>query len=560
MHTEEIKESVPVLIVGGGPVGLALAADLGWRGIECGLVERTDGSIDQPKTNEVNIRTMEFCRRWGIVDVIEKRGYPRDHPHDQVYCTSLTGYEIARHPILPFAQQTPPPTSPQKKERCPQLTFDPILAEFARSRPSVTLRYRCQFESFVQRPDGVECELTDLTTGRKIRVRAQFVAACDGGNSRIRDALGIKPQGVQVLAYSTNILFTANLESLHDKGRAVRFLFIEPDGNWANLMSINGSDQWRLQILGDTRPWEQQNLDINASIRRAIGCEFFDYKIHSVQRWLRRAVVADRYRGGRIFLVGDAAHQLTPTGGFGMNTGVGDAIDLSWKFQAVIEGWGGAALLESYETERRPIGIRNVNEATDNFYRQQKTSSNPALLEATPEGTRVRAEIGERYRLAMHKIWENDGVQLGYYYDGSPICVADGTPPPADDPVDYHPTARPGSRAPHVWLGEGRSLIDLYGRGFVLLRIGPDAPDVTAIVEAANQRGVPVQVIGIINAEVASLYERRLALIRPDGHVAWRADDPPASAVDLIDCVRGARTRVDDRELVHSASQHNHRE
>ena len=169
----------------------------------------------------------------------------------------------------------------------------------------MTLRYRCQFESFVQRPDGVECELTDRDTGRKTRILADYVAACDGGNSRIRDALGIKPEGVQVLAYSTNVLFTADLQPLHDKGRAVRFLFIEPNGNWANLMCINGKDRWRLQILGNTQPWDEQKVDVHASICRAIGHEFADYQVHSIQRWLRRSVVTDRYGDGRIFLVGD---------------------------------------------------------------------------------------------------------------------------------------------------------------------------------------------------------------------------------------------------------------
>ena len=210
----------------------------------------------------------------------------------------------------------------------------------------------------------------------------------------------------------------------------------------------------------------------------------------------------------------------------------------------MIDGWGGEGLLESYEIERRPIGKRNVTEATDNFYSQQKTPSNPDLLKETPEGARVRAEVGERYRRAMHKIWENDGVQLGYYYENSPICIPDGTPPPIDDPVNYHPTARPGSRAPHVWLSKDRSLIDLYGKGFVLLRIGPNAPDADEIVAAANLRGVPLDVIGIDNAEVAHLYERRLVLVRPDGHVAWRADAPPVSAVDLIDRIRGAGSRA----------------
>ena len=542
------KKTVPVLIVGGGPVGLSLACDLGWRGVECLLIERGDGTIEQPKTNEVNIRTMEFCRRWGIVDTIEARGYSRDHPHDQVYCTNLTGYELSRHPIPPLGEQQPPPTSPQKKERCPQTVFDPILAEHAGHLSSVTMRYRCQFESFIQTPEGVDCVLTDRNTGATERAFAQYVAACDGGNSRIRDALGIRPEGIHVLAHSTNVLFHADLQPIHDKGRAVRVLFIEPAGNWANLMCINGKDLWRLQILGDERPWEEQGLDVHRSICRAMGREFNDYEIHSIQRWLRRAVVANRYRDGRIFLVGDSAHQLTPTGGFGMNTGIGDAVDLSWKLQAMLDGWGGNGLLESYENERRPIGQRNVQEATDNFYQQRKTSSHSDLLDDTAAGARTRKEVGERFRRAMFKIWENDGVQLGYYYENSPICVPDATPPPEDDPVTYHPTARPGSRAPHAWLNDGRSLLDLFGRGFVLLRLGSDAPEVESLVQAARRRNVPLDVVSIADATVARLYERRLVLVRPDGHVAWRADALPVSAIDLIDRVRGAGTAEKSKE------------
>jgi 2-polyprenyl-6-methoxyphenol hydroxylase-like FAD-dependent oxidoreductase len=418
--------------------------------------------------------------------------------------------------------------------------FDPILAEHAARLPSVTMRYRCQFESFVQTSDAVECSLTDRQTGATERVFARYVAACDGGNSRIRDALEIRPEGIQVLTHSTNILFHAELQPLHDKGRAVRFLFIQPAGNWANLMCINGKDLWRLQILGDERSWDEQAIDVHRSICHAIGHEFGDYKVHSIQRWLRRAVVADRYRSGRIFLVGDSAHQLTPTGGFGMNTGIGDAVDLSWKLEAMIEGWGGEVLLDSYEAERRPIGRRNVQEATDNFYRQRKTSSDPDLLDDTPAGASTRQRIGDSFRRAMFKIWENDGVQLGYYYDDSPICVPDGTPQPVDDPVVYHPTARPGSRAPHAWLDDGRSLLDLFGRGFVLLHFGTDAPDVVPIVQAAALRSVPLKVVPISDPAIARLYERKLVLVRPDGHVAWRADAPPTSAIDLIDRVRGA--------------------
>jgi hypothetical protein len=197
-------------------------------------------------------------------------------------------------------------------------------------------------------------------------------------------------------------------------------------------------------------------------------------------------------------------------------------------------------LLESYEIERRPIGQRNVQEATDNFYQQKKTTSQPELLDDTPAGARSRAEIGERFRRAMFKIWENDGVQLGYYYEGSPIVVPDGTPTPPDDPVTYHPTARPGSRAPHAVLPDGRSLLDLFGRGFVLLRFGSDAPDAAPLVQAARSRGVPLDVVSIADPAIARLYERKLVLVRPDGHVAWRADTLPGSAIELIDRVRGA--------------------
>ena len=220
--------------------------------------------------------------------------------------------------------------------------------------------------------------------------------------------------------------------------------------------------QWQgsvaAQILGSTRPWDEQSLDVHASICRAIGHDFCDYQVHSIQRWLRRSVVADRYRDGRIFLVGDSAHQLTPTGGFGMNTGIGDAIDLSWKLQAMIEGWGGESCSNATKSSAGRSASAMCTRRPTTSISQQKTPSNPDLLKKTPAGERARAEIGERFRRAMHKIWENDGVQLGYYYEDSPICVPDGTPPPIDDPVNYHPTARPGSRAPHAWLSDGRSL------------------------------------------------------------------------------------------------------
>jgi len=241
-----------------------------------------------------------------------------------------------------------------------------------------------------------------------------------------------------------------------------------------------------------------------------------------------------------VHLAGDAVHQLSPTGGMGMNTGVADAADIGWKLAAVLDGWGGAGLLESYDRERRPVGARAVRMATW-FYKNAENfpKSSAALGEDSADGTRLRATIGQELLRAIGPEFRTVGLQLGYRYEGSPICVPDGTPEPPDDPAEVTPSARPGSRAPHVTLRDGRSILDLYGRGFVLLRFG-GAPDGLAIEQAARQRRVPLQCVGLDEPEAAALYEGKLVLVRPDGHVAWRADAPPVDALAMIDRVRGA--------------------
>jgi hypothetical protein len=224
-----------------------------------------------------------------------------------------------------------------------------------------------------------------------------------------------------------------------------------------------------------------------------------------------------------------------------MNTGIADAVDLGWKLAAVIEGWGGDKLLASYDAERRPIGERNVRAATG-FYQGHRDFERgvEAIEDATPEGDEVRRRLGEQLLRDIARMFRTTGVQLGYRYDPSPICVSDATPPLGDDPETYVPTARPGSRAPHVCLNDGRSTLDLFGRGFVLLSLGPDAPDPSALAKAAAQRKMPLQVATLREPEVLQHYERRFALVRPDGHVAWRSDEIPADPGALMDRVRGA--------------------
>src|SRR3990170_4598157 len=482
----------PVLIVGGGPVGLGLAGDLGWRGIECLLAEKGDGAVFQPKMDFVGVRTMEFCRRWGIVGQVEEAGYNRDYPQDCAWVTGLNGYELGRERFLSPREERPPAQSPQKRERCPQDFFDPVLARFARGFPHVTLRYDTELAGFEERAEGVSAKLVDHRTGRRETIEAAYLVGCDGGASTVRQQLAIGMSGSPVLTYTTNVVFRREgLEKLHGKAPGYRFIVIGPQGTWATLVAINGRDRCGTQ---------------------------------------------------RVFIAGDAAHLTSPTGGFGMNTGIQDSVDLGWKVEACLRAWGGTQLLASYETERRPVGIRNVTEATGNLKRMlAPRARHPAaeIFQPGPEADRARLAFGRDYTQMMRREWYTLGIHLGYSYEGSPIIVPDGTSALPDEVSTYAQTSRPGARAPHLWLSEGKSTLDLYGRGFVLLRLGAKPPAADRILEAARRRGVPLSVADIDHEEAAGVYERRLVLVRPDGHSAWRGDSQPQDALGLIDTVRG---------------------
>ncbi|MES2186612.1 MAG: FAD-dependent monooxygenase [Pseudomonadota bacterium] len=535
-----------VLVVGAGPVGLSLAGDLGWRGRSCLLVEQGDGVIRQAKMDGVGVRTMEFCRRWGIVREVESSAYNRAYPQDNVYLTTLNGYELGRQPMPAMQDDHPPPESPQKRERCPQNMFDPVLQKFATSQPEVDVRYGYRFLRFEEQEGAVVSTVLDVATNEELTVRSKFLVGCDGGRSAVREQLGIDMHGKGVLTHTTNVIFRCpEFNRLHDKAPGYRYMFIGATGVWGTIVAINGNDQWRMSIIGNaTERHHYSDGELKGFAHKALGREF-DLDILSILRWTRIEQVAASYGRGRVFIAGDACHLTSPTGGLGMNTGIGDAVDLSWKLSACVEGWGGPGLLESYGVERKPVAHRITRFSTSNLEVMQKVPHTGEIFDSGPQGEASRRKVGHAIGEGLKKEWFSKNMHLGNRYTGSPVCVytepesAEQIQAEYDDAVHYRPSTRPGCRAPHVWLEDGRSTLDLFGRGFVLMAHPARQSEAAALGSAAAGLGVPLRVVPMEEAAVREAYEKDLVLVRPDGHVAWRGSGIPADVVGLMKTVSG---------------------
>lgn len=517
-------ERTKVLIAGAGPVGLSLAIDLGLRGVDCVLAERGDGILRVPKMSSVSARGMEFCRRWGIADKVRFAVWSRTHPADFVYVSTMVGEELARRRIGSFAEvEGKIPYSPEGQASCPQIYFDPILAEKARSIPKITIHYGTRLDSFDQDETQVRARLVDSETREEHSIAADYLIGCDGAGGVVRRQLGIPLDGLGTIATSVNVFFRSpELVTLHDKGWAHIYRFFDEDGCWSELIAVDGKELYRLSVFNDPDP----DLTGESYLRKLAGCDF-SFEILDVSPWERRDHVARSYRRDRVLLAGDAAHEMSPTAGAGMHTGICEAMNLAWKLAAVFEGWGGPRLLDSYEAECRPVAQRYV-ELSTRMYNE---------LSALP-GWRGFRDLAAKDDMPR-RLSPPGQSKAQICYLESPICVPDGTSPPEGDPWSA-PSARPGMRAPHCWIGEGRSTLDLFGEGFVLVRFGcPDA-DAAPLGAAAGKRGVPLEVVDIDHAAAAALYEKPLVLVRPDGHVAWRGDELPDDAMALVDHVRGA--------------------
>ena len=541
---------VPVIIVGAGPVGLTLASDLAWRGVDCLIIEARTSINPHPRAISIGVRTMEHFRRLGLDQKVIDAGVPRGQRLDVIYVTRMLGREIHRFPIPSIkdlvdrrealARDIPETSaSPFYKTWTAQAPLERVLDAHISAQPRVEFRRGWRLESFTQDDRRVEARLVNDAAGASEIVTANFLIGCDGAASPVREGLGIALSGRGALGAALGLYFRApGLRALLGAKAGVMYWPLAP-GCGGTIYTINGGDEWVFNRYFS--PGEKPHIaDPVALIKAAIGMDM-EVELISALEWTPRQLVAESYGTRRVFLAGDACHLFVPTGGFGMNTGIGDAVDLAWKIEATLAGWGGPSLLASYDRERRPIGLRNTLEAADNYARSGDLFSAVGEIEnEDANGERQRAAIAASLPPKI-KHFAPIGVHLGYHYDHSPIIVPDGTPTPKSESASYSPTARPGHRAPHVWLDDGRSTLDLFGRGFVLLCFSGAPEDCAPLLQAAHQRGVPLTVHRINEASAAAAYERRFCLVRPDGHVAWRGDQAPSDPLGVIDMVRGSK-------------------
>lgn len=544
-----IPNPAPILIIGGGPVGMALAMNLDALGMRTVVINTEPRPRWHPKGSTQNARTMEHYRRLGIASRLRKLGLPSHHKTDVIYYTRLNGPELVRiampsedEKMAAVRNAMPTDQVPEPIFRCNQMHVEAFLFEHIKTLKTVDVRFGWHCHDFRQDDEGVSVDIEHVESGRRETLRGSYLAGCDGGQSMLRRKLGIRYGGGPAAeqAYLGGSMVSTHIRCPELYGRIIKAprwqYWVVNAQIRANIVAVNGKDEFlfntRLASISDTP-------DDNAIKRAFVQTVGEPINVDIVGHWTwtaGMALVADKFVEGRVALCGDAVHLFTPAGGFGMNTGVDDAANLGWKLAAMAQGWGGPKLMESYEIERRPIALRNTNAAKVLGRNIGATPVDPLIEEQSPAGEAARRTAGE-YLAGFEPEFASLGVQLGARYDGSPIIVSDGSEPPEDDLVNYVPSSVPGGRAPHVWLAGGKSLFDVLGNGFTLLRCGEGTS--SRFDSVVMKLGVPCKNVDIRFGEAAGLYKSGFALIRPDQHIAWRNEKFPADWEGLASTVIG---------------------
>ncbi len=535
-----------VIVVGSGPAGLAAAIELGRRGVPCTILERQTRSGYAPRAKTTHTRTREHLRRWGIADKLAATSpFGVDYPSHVLYVTKLGGKLIHR---FEHALQCSPARDDRYSEHgqwIPQYKLEAVLREHALSFPCVELAYGTEFVGYQERGDCVDVRFRRAATGGEELLTAAYLIGADGARSSVRDAIGARMIGTYGLSRNYNTIFRApGLAEAHPHGPGIMYCQIN-DQVPGLIGPMDQGDLWYFMPTGlapDVTYTKEEAVD---AIRRSTGIDL-PYEILSSDEWVASRLLADRYRRGRVFLTGDACHLHPPFGGFGMNMGIADSVDLGWKIAAVLQGWGGPALLESYEVERRPAHEFVLEESEANHAASPNALYRPGLEEETAEGEALRRVTREEIIATKTAEFYALGVVLGYCYRNSPVVVDDGTTAGWRPSRTYVPAAHPGCLAPHHWLDGDVSLYDLFGDGFTLLVLD-DSIDTAAVERDAAETGAPLKIVRIEDPAVRQLYQAPLALIRPDQHIAWRGRAWPDC--DLLMTATGRAAAAKDQSL-----------